>query len=419
MFCYSSIPCCTIRINASLTTTGVIKSLEKGKTKMDMLDSLLKLTSLGARPIGSPANQIAADLLRDEFRSFGLAVEEQPYPCTAWKVEEVILHMGAERLEAEANAYSPSCDVTAPLLCAGTLAELRSSPARGRLLLLYGDLARAPLSPKSWFLKDERDEEVIRVLEELEPAGIIAPPTATDYYGQLTEDFELNIPAVTVSPAVARKLVRHAGSSIQLKISVQRISSQARNILARRAGRESGRIVICAHFDTKINTPGASDNAAGVAVLLELARRFSQTESRFGMEFVVFNGEEYLPIGDDEYLRKADGYFSDIRYAINLDGVGPMLASTSLTALSMPEAMQTCLKEMLVDFPGVVWVEPWYESNHSSFAMRGVPALAVGAVGARSLAHQPYDDAEGISPDKLEEVRDLVEAALMKLEPES
>lgn len=174
--------------------------------------------------------------------------------------------------------------------------------------------------------------------------------------------------------------------------------------------------MICAHFDTKINTPGARDNAVGVAVLLELARRY-------GVE--VWNGvcrvqwEEYLPIGDDEYLRKADSYFSDIRYAINLDGMGPMLASTSLTALSMPEAVQTSLKEMLVDFPGVVWVEPWYESNHSSFAMRGVPALAVGAGGARSLAHQPYDDAEGISPDKLEEVRDLVEAALMKLEPES
>jgi aminopeptidase YwaD len=128
--------------------------------------------------------------------------------------------------------------------------------------------------------------------------------------------------------------------------------------------------VICAHFDTKINTPGARDNAVGVAVLLELARRY-------GVE--VWNG--VCRVQWEEYLRKADSYFSDIRYAINLDGVGPMLASTSLTALSMPEAIQTSLKEMLVDFPGVVWVEPWYKSNHSSFAMREVPALAVGAVG--------------------------------------
>lgn len=97
---------------------------------------------------------------------------------------------------------------------------------------------------------------------------------------------------MTVPSAVAMKLIRHAGSPIRLKISAERIPSQARNILARMAGRESGRIVICAHFDTKINTPGASDNAAGVAVLLALAKRFSQRETRFGLEFVAFNGEE-------------------------------------------------------------------------------------------------------------------------------
>lgn len=133
----------------------------------------------------------------------------------------------------------------------------------------------------------------------------------------------------------------------------------------------------------------------GVAVLLELARRY-------GVE--VWNGvcrvqwEEYLPIGDDEYLRKADSYFSDIRYAINLDGMGPMFASTSLTALSMPEAVQTSLKEMLVDFPGVVWVEPWYESNHSSFAMRGVPALAVGAGGTVVWLINPTMMPKGSAP---------------------
>jgi hypothetical protein len=64
----------------------------------------------------------------------------------------------------------------------------------------------------------------------------------------------------------------------------------------------------------------------------------------------------------------------------------------------------------------VVWIEPWYESNHSTFAMRGIPALALSAVGARSLAHQSYDDADGISPAKMEEAAQLVEAALIRLE---
>jgi aminopeptidase YwaD len=282
--------------------------------------------------------------------------------------------------------------------------------------LLYGDLTRAPLSPKSWFLKDERDERMIQILESLQPAAIIAPPTATDYYGQLTEDWEFDIPAVTVSPAAARRLILHADSACRLKISAQRIPSQARNIVARKAGRESDRIVICAHFDSKFNTPGASDNAAGVAVLLELADRLSKRESRFTLEWVAFNGEEYLPIGDDEYLRRAESYFSEIRCAINMDGIGPMLGSTSLTALSVPESIETELRQMLANFSGAMWVEPWYESNHSTFAMRGIPALALSAVGTRSLAHQPYDDAEGISPAKLEEVCQIVEAVLGKAE---
>ena len=63
-----------------------------------------------------------------------------------------------------------------------------------------------------------------------------------------------------------------------------------------------------------------------------------------------------------------------------------------------------------------MWIEPWYESNHSTFAMRGIPALALSAVGTRSLAHQRYDIAEEIGPLKLEECANLVEAILSELE---
>ena len=38
---------------------------------------------------------------------------------------------------------------------------------------------------------------------------------------------------------------------------------------------------------------------------------------------VAFNGEEYLPIGDDEYVRRAgEASFGDIPLAINMDGSG-------------------------------------------------------------------------------------------------
>jgi aminopeptidase YwaD len=381
-----------------------------------LFEHLRALTNLGPRPIGSPANQAAADFIAAAFSAAGLQVEEQPYACTAWEEQETLLELDGERLDAAANAFSLSCDVTAPLACAGTLPELESVSASAKLLLLYGDLARAPLSPKSWFLKDERDESIIQILEAMQPAALLAPPTATDYYGQLTEDWELNLPAVTVSADAARRLMQNPGQAARLRIEAERVPAVARNIVARSNPKAEKRLVLCAHFDTKINTPGASDNGGGVAVLLELAERLSKPESGVGLEFVAFNGEEYLPMGDDEYLRRAESYFASIQCAINMDGVGPRLGSTSITAFSESDAFETEIRKIAAVFPGVVWVEPWPESNHSTFAFRGIPALALSAVGTRALAHHPHDDLAGMSAEKLEEVASLVEKIIPGLE---
>ncbi len=380
-----------------------------------IFEHLTTLTNFGPRPIGSQANQAAADFIAATFSAAGLQVEEQPYACTAWDVQKTLLEINGERLDAAANAFSLPCDVTAPLAFAGTLPELELAAAKGKLLLLYGDLARAPLSPKSWFLKDERDESIIQILEATQPAALLAPPTATDYYGQLTEDWELDLPAATISAGAARRLMQNPASTPHLRIEAERSRAVARNIVGRINPKAEKRLVLCAHFDTKINTPGASDNGGGLAVLLGLAERFSKLESGVGLELVAFNGEEYLPMGDDEYLRRAESYFASIQCAINMDGVGPLLGSTSIAAFSETEALEAKARNMTEAFPGVVWVDPWPESNHSTFAFRGIPALALSAVGMRALAHQPHDDLTGMSAAKLEEVASLVEKIVAEL----
>ena len=65
------------------------------------------------------------------------------------------------------------------------------------------------------------------------------------------------------------------------------------------------RIVFCAHYDSKIDTPGAYDNAAGVGVLLTLAELFSGRKHRHTLEWVAFTGEEGAGLGDMEYARNA------------------------------------------------------------------------------------------------------------------
>ena len=62
---------------------------------------------IGARPIGSPANDRAADYIRDVFAALGWAVEEQAYACTGWDCAAASLAIGDEALAVEANAFSP------------------------------------------------------------------------------------------------------------------------------------------------------------------------------------------------------------------------------------------------------------------------------------------------------------------------
>jgi Zn-dependent M28 family amino/carboxypeptidase len=66
------------------------------------------------------------------------------------------------------------------------------------------------------------------------------------------------------------------------------------NIEVERTGRRwPGEIVLLgAHYDSVIGSPGADDNASGVAALLDLSRRFTEIEPERTVRFVAFVNEE-------------------------------------------------------------------------------------------------------------------------------
>ena len=55
--------------------------------------------------------------------------------------------------------------------------------------------------------------------------------------------------------------------------------------------------LVGAHYDTVPGSPGADDNTSGLAVLLWLAERLSQTQPRRSVHFVAFDLEEYGLLG--------------------------------------------------------------------------------------------------------------------------
>jgi len=83
------------------------------------------------------------------------------------------------------------------------------------------------------------------------------------------------------------------------------------NVLGTLDGRDAGRpwVVVGAHFDSVPRSPGADDNASGVAAMLEVARLLGRESLGATVQFVGFNLEEiqdYLGsfrIGSREYAR--------------------------------------------------------------------------------------------------------------------
>lgn len=92
-------------------------------------------------------------------------------------------------------------------------------------------------------------------------------------------------------------------------------------------GRPEEIVVIGAHYDTVRGSPGADDNASGVAVLLELARAFQDRAQPRTLRFVAFANEE-LPfsrtedMGSYAYAARCHRRGAAVTAMLALDGVG-------------------------------------------------------------------------------------------------
>jgi len=104
-----------------------------------------------------------------------------------------------------------------------------------------------------------------------------------------------------------------------------------KNVVATLRGRLEGKneeiIVIGSHYDTVSGSPGADDNASGVAVLLEVARLLQGFRLEKTLEFVAFTNEEApffrtSAMGSAHYVRSALRQNKKIIFMISLEMLG-------------------------------------------------------------------------------------------------
>ena len=93
------------------------------------------------------------------------------------------------------------------------------------------------------------------------------------------------------------------------------------NLIGRKVGSEAelASLLVSAHYDTVTGSPGADDNASGVAALLECARVLDTVHLKRTIEYVVFDMEEAQPEG--EGLVGSSAFVRDEASSTGYDGV--------------------------------------------------------------------------------------------------
>lgn len=107
------------------------------------------------------------------------------------------------------------------------------------------------------------------------------------------------------------------------------------NLIATLPGTETPEqaFLIGAHFDSVSSSPGADDNASGVAGMLEAARVFAGQPTGSSIEFVAFALEEVGLVGSTQYASELEAEGRDLVGMLSLEMIGHTCPAPCQTVL--------------------------------------------------------------------------------------
>lgn len=179
-------------------------------------------------------------------------------------------------------------------------------------------------------------------------------------------------------------------------------------------------LIVGAHLDTVPGSPGANDNASGVAVLIELARALQARPAPPPVVWVTFGAEEASSRTRGASLNGSKHFVSaltpeeiaNLGGMLNLDMVGRGAVLISARRVNTPRGLHERLLR-LAPALGVPLREElaFFPSDYLPFGERGVHAAWLWT-GTDPAYHSPRDTPEGVTPVSLDMTGRLALAAL-------
>lgn len=184
-----------------------------------------------------------------------------------------------------------------------------------------------------------------------------------------------------------------------------------RNVLGFLNNKSDNTIVIGAHYDhlgyggqgslhrgDKEIHNGADDNASGVAVMLDLARRLKNKNSSNNYLFMAFSGEELGLLGSNYFVKNTTIPIDKLNYMLNMDMVGRLKADSTLAVYGV--GTSPMLKQVVnasnTHFKIIENESGVGPSDHTSFYLSDLPVLHF-FTGQHEDYHKPSDDADKLN----------------------
>ena len=356
----------------------------------------------GERPLGTEANRKATEFLASEAERMGYDVQRVPFKCIRWEKGPSFLEREGNKVPIFAGPFSPAFDKWCDAVAVSSTQQLKRTRCEGKIVFLIDEIAKEPLMPLDYpFYFPDAHREIYALLDERKPVAIMAvtgkhPSNGLEPF-PLFDDANLKIPTGYLDSAAMEQVLAGKGK-IRLMIDSKTFPETGEQVVARKMaiGESKGKIAIFAHMDTAYGTPGALDNASGVAVMLAVMERLKNYAGPYDLEFIPFNGEDSPMVkGHMSYLEHFGKEMADIRLGINVDAVGAKGTKTAVSAYNLGEDRQDWLNAEIAKYRTVERGPEWVEGDHSIFVFRGVPCLAVTSSNLRedvmSITHTSQD----------------------------
>jgi aminopeptidase YwaD len=400
-------------------------------------EHVVHLASFGSRVPGTEGDKKSIEYMSKQFAELGLKVEYDVFKAPSFVEREskiILEHPQRKEFKARAMLFSTP---TPPEGIKGEVVYAN--------LCRKEDLANLDVKDKIVAFSRTRDkdafwEEAKNAAEKGAKAIImidynpwIFTATLETGYFDIEKRFlpiEPNpIPAVTIPSYDGKYLldqISKGKTEITLIVDVRNEEKETKNVRAVIEGnkRADEKILVIAHRDTA-NTPGANDNASGLATLLELARILPQYHLDRTVELMAVGAEEELgSLGSYNYCKMHKDELEKIKAVINVDMVAVGSKLKVITEGIWPDkgALKTSkeINELLIEEASHLnyFLEygtcSFATSDEGRFIDAGVPASWLWKPDD-PYYHSTEDTPDKVNPNDLKVVCDIVKNTVIRL----